>query len=64
MDKMVLAIVAIVVTIGLAGVAVVDGDNIIIKQKQAFARGCESSLPHSAGGEVGLNASQGRCFGH
>jgi hypothetical protein len=48
---------------GLAGVAVVDGDNII-KQKQAFARGCESSFPHSSGGAVGFNASQGRCFGH
>lgn len=63
MDKTVLVTVAIVAAIGLAGVAAVDGDNII-KQKQAFARGCESSFPHSSGGAVGFNASQGRCFGH
>ena len=55
MDKTVLAIVAIVAALGLAGIAVVEGDNII-KQIQAFAAGC--SLAHG----FGFNASQGRCF--
>jgi hypothetical protein len=60
MDKAVLAIIAIVAVVGLLGVAVVEGDNII-KQIQAFAKGCENGLPNSA---FGLNASKGRCFGH
>jgi hypothetical protein len=53
MDKAVLAIVAIVTAIGLLGVAVVEGDNII-KQIEAFARGCPVGTP--AG-----NASKTRC---
>jgi hypothetical protein len=54
-DKTILAIVAIVAALGLAGIAVVEGDNII-KQIQAFAAGRSNSLA--------FNASQGRCFGH
>jgi hypothetical protein len=60
MDKTVLAIVAIVAAVGLLGLIVVEGDNII-KQIQAFARGCENGFPNNA---RGFNASQGRCFGH
>jgi hypothetical protein len=60
MDKTVLAIFAIVAAVGLAGVAVVEGDNII-KQIQAFARGC--TLVGGPGIQA-FNASKGRCFGH
>jgi hypothetical protein len=36
---------------------------IPLLQQQAEATGCENGFPH-AGGFFGVNASQGRCFGH
>jgi hypothetical protein len=54
-DKTVLAVVAIVAALGLAGVVVVEADSIV-KQIQAFAAGYNNCRA--------ANASRGRCFGH
>ena len=56
MNKTTLALVTIVAVVGLLGVVLVEGDNII-KQIQAFAAGCN-------GNGKAFNASKGRCFGH
>jgi hypothetical protein len=58
-DKTGLAIIAIVAAVGLLGLVVIEYDNII-KQIQAFARGCENGPAVSQA----FNASKGRCFGH
>jgi xanthosine utilization system XapX-like protein len=54
-DKSLLAIFTIVAAVGLLGLVVVEGDTIV-KQIQAFAKGCNNG--------VAFNASKGRCFGH
>jgi hypothetical protein len=60
-----LAIIAIVAALALLGVvALTVTVTIPLQQQQAEAAGCENSFPHSAGGAIGFNASQGRCFGH
>jgi hypothetical protein len=56
------AVIAIVAALGLLGVVVLTVTvTIPLQQQQAEARGCESGIPNS---ERGINASNGRCFGH
>lgn len=55
------AVVAVVLAFAIVGVVAVQ---TLMVPQIAEARGCESSLPNSGGGFVGLNASKGRCFGH
>jgi hypothetical protein len=50
-----LAMFAVVATIGLLGVMVVES-NSIPQQQQAYASGCNNG--------IAFNASKGRCFGH
>jgi hypothetical protein len=50
-----LAIFAIVVSLGLFGIIIVESISIPLQQ-QADARGCRNS--------IAFNASKGRCFGH
>ena len=54
-----LAIIAVVTALGLLGIVVMEP--IFVGQHQAEARGCENGFPN---GEIGFNASKGRCFGH
>ena len=52
-----LAIVAVLATIGLLGLVVIETISV---QQQAEAKGCESGPAVSQA----FNASKGRCFGH
>jgi hypothetical protein len=57
-----IAVIAIVAALSMLGVVVMVTVVTIPLQQQAEAKGCLSSLPHSVGGVIGFNASQGRCF--
>jgi hypothetical protein len=60
-----MAIIAIVAALGLLGVVVITVAVTIPLQQQTEAAGCENSVRSGKGtGLVGVNASQGRCFGH
>lgn len=52
-------IMAVVLALGVIGLVALQ--TLLIPQ-QAEAAGCLSSLPHSAGGIIGFNASAARCY--